>query len=261
MSIIKEKIKYAGSGMTINFGLSSNNSFLGYQQEIDNLTQVVSLDLVNPEIDVEERRFKSFNSSMLIPQLEFQFFSGTYQNNFLAAGFTLNNILYNASNILNSFFIMDFYNTYDVNTQIKIFTTYLTKIGIIPLYDINATNQLYYWYIPMWYLNAQTGSTITGYAKFTFYNAKTGTIALFYNNDNLAYTTPEKMYFKVEINIPNKTWKFTNPSFPLILAKQLYTSTQYNQRVNDTVTNFNNEAQNYPSGQTFNYLDGKYNTV
>ena len=258
MSIIREKIRYAGNSMNIKFNLSLDDKFLGYQQEIDNLTQVVSLDLVNPEIDVEERRFKSFNSLMLTPQLEFQFFSGTYQNSFLAAGFSPANIAEQASNILNSFFIMDFYDTYDVNTQIKIFTIYLTKIGNSPLYDIDVSNQLYYWYIPVWYLKAQTGSTVTGYAKFTFYNAKSGTTALFYNNDNLACTTPEKMYFKAEINIVNKTWKFTNPSFPLILAKQLYTSTQYNQRVNDTITNFNNEVQNYPSGTSFNYLDGKY---
>ena len=63
MSIIKETIRLVPiniTGLTTNikFGLSSDDGFLGYQQEIDNLTQVVSLDIVNPEVDVEERKVK-----------------------------------------------------------------------------------------------------------------------------------------------------------------------------------------------------------
>jgi len=70
MSIIREKIRYIpvfGTGHTINinFGLSAEDGFLGYQQEIDNLTQVVGVDLVNPELDVEERRFKSLNIKII----------------------------------------------------------------------------------------------------------------------------------------------------------------------------------------------------
>lgn len=262
MSIIRENIKYLGSGMTLNFTLSSNDSFLGYQQEIDNLTQVVSVDLVNPEVDVEERKFKSLNSFFLAPNLQFQFFNIIFQSNFLAAGFSAEDIATQSSNILNSFFILDFYDTYDVYTQTKIFTTYLTKIGKTPTYIVSGypfgISQLYYWYIPVWYINAQTGSTVNGYVKFSFYNAIDGKIALFYNNANAALTTPEKMYFKAELNLVSKTWKFMTTS---ILAKQLTTSQQYNDRVNATVANFNNEEQNYPSGNTFNYIDGRYDTI
>ena len=171
MPIIKEKIKYLGDSMNIKFNLGSDDNFLGYQQEIDNLTQVVSLDLVNPEIDVEERRFESHNPTEIATQLQFQFFNVIFQPSFYAAGFSNNDITSQSSNMLNSFFILDFYDTYDVNTQTKIFTTYLTKISVTPdytapEYNITKTNQLYYWYIPIWYLNTQTGSTATGYVKF-----------------------------------------------------------------------------------------------
>jgi hypothetical protein len=274
MSIIKEKIKYLGADMNLKFNLGSNDGFLGYQQEIDNLTQVVSLDLVNPELDVEERKFKYIpNIGPLTLQFNFHLPPGNnFLSTFLVVGFNGNEITGNSSNILNSFFIMDFYDTFDVNTQVKIFTTYLTKLismdaygnkTYIPTYTINAgvPNQLYYWYIPVWYINANlTGTTITGYTKFSFYNAKSGTTALFYNYDNESLSTPEKMYFKTELNLLNKTWKIlTPPSHAnVVIANQLWTSPEYNQKVNDTITNFNNEQQNYPSGSTFVYIDGKY---
>ena len=172
----------------------------------------------------------------------------------------------------NSFFILDFYDTFDTYTQTKIFTTYLTKLigndaygnrTYTPVYVINSgvTNQLYYWYVPISFLNAQTGTTVTGYTKFTFYNAISGKTAVFYKLDNINLTTAEQMYFKSVIDLTGMTWRIITPSFPNVIAQQLWTSPDYNQKVDDTITNFNNEAQNYPSGNSFNYLTGTYNTI
>ena len=45
MPIIREKIRFFNAtGITLNFGISSNDGFLGYQEEIDNLTQTASDD-------------------------------------------------------------------------------------------------------------------------------------------------------------------------------------------------------------------------
>jgi hypothetical protein len=271
MPIIKETIKYVGDTMNIRFGLSSEDGFLGLQQEIDNLTEVVSSDLVNPSIDVEERKFK-YLPGISPTVLAFQFYSpiaNDYLSTFLYQGFTGDEIISNSSNLENSFFIMDFYDSFDVGTQVKIFSTYLTKvIGNNPdgsrnytsIYTIGGTipNQLYYWYVPISYLTAISGSTITGYTKFGFYNAKSGTTVQFYNFDNQSLSTPEKMYFKSTLNVPNRTWNIISASAPNLVARQLWTSPAYNQKVNNTVQNFNNEVQDYPTGQTFNYIDGKY---
>jgi hypothetical protein len=273
MSIIKEQIKYLGKDMTINFNLGSNDDFLGYQEEIDNLTEFTSAELVNPDIDLEERKIKyASNIGPLTLTFQFHVTGNVFASTFYAAGFGTNDISGSTTNMQNSFFILDFYDTFDTYTQTKIFTTYLTKLigndaygnrTYTPVYVINSgvTNQLYYWYVPISFLNAQTGTTVTGYTKFTFYNAISGKTAVFYNLDNINLTTAEQMYFKSVIDLTGMTWRIITPSFPNVIAQQLWTSPDYNQKVDDTITNFNNEAQNYPSGNSFNYLTGTYNTI
>jgi len=256
MSIIRERIKLTGQDISgITFTLGSNDSFLGYQQEIDNLTQATMLDLVNPVVDVETRKFKMFGHTI---------FSFMFNNVplFTAAGFKPSEISGNSLNMLNSFFTLDFYDTYNPNTQVKIFTTYLTKIGIVPVYSLypNADNQLYYWYVPQSFVDIQTGTTTIGYVKLSFYNAKSGRTTIFYNQVNAALLTPEKMYFKAELNVVNKTWKFLNLVSDKVDARSMTTSAAYSQRIENTYGKYDNTKQLYPSGSTYNYKTNKYIT-
>ena len=279
MSIIKQQFKYlivptgttkiiiSGQTITgftgianIKFDLSSGDGFLGYQQEIDNLTQGVSVDLINPDVDVEERRFKYVFHSPAV-QFNFGFGSPVPVVSFLSAGFTYPELLQKQLNALNSFFIFELYDKYDVSTQVKILTTYITKIGTTPQYTLDPTNQLYYLYVPMPYINAQSGSTVTGYTKISFYNAKTGKVILFYNPTYALNTTPLFMFFPTKLNIIAKTWEFLPASTATFNGWEIYQNPAYVTKVNDTVKNFNNEAQDYPSGSTFVYSDGKYTAV
>ena len=216
MPIIKEVIKSNGNDTTIKFGLGINNRLSGYQQEIDELTEETKDDLINPIIDNEVRRFSFIPNSVKI--LNFFFGSSSPQSKFTHAGFTNDEIDESNNNLLNSFFIMDFYDKYDPYTQSKVFTIYNTQVlegntsvgRQIPSYTINDDNlnQFYHWFIPKSYLDAQTGSTVTGYTKFSFYNAKLGLLHLFYNKLNDTLATPEKMYFKTKLNLNNMTWEF-----------------------------------------------------
>lgn len=269
MSIIKEIVKQSNSsGATFNFKLSisNNNKFTGYQQEIDNLTQYTSTDLVNSVVDGETRKFGYANQSPLV--IKFDFFSilvgtGAYSSTFSSPPspvfnigsnmFTTDEITSNSDNFLNSFFMLDFYDSYDINNQTKIFRTYLTKKGTEPVYNIDVNNQLYYWYVPISYL---TGTTRIGYVKFSFYNAKYGTTALFYNKDNESLLTPERLYFKAELNILNKTWYFISP-YSSITAKEFSNNPLYVNRVNATYSNYNVTQQTYPTGNTLTYSSGK----
>src|ERR1035437_3649942 len=256
MSIIKEKIRFDGRNMNFKFSLGSNDNFIGFQQEIDSLMQSTTNDLINPAVDAEERRFKLNPIPSNTITLQFKF-SNLSLINFIAAGFTQNEIDQNDTNLLNSYFILDFYNTYDINTQTKIFTTYLTKLSKFPIYSISTNNQLYYLYVPISYINGQTGTIVTGYTKFSFFNAKNGTTTLFYNENNESFTTPEKLFFKTELNLINNTWKFITPSYPIIDVKEIINNALYIKRINDTYDNFDNLQQTYPSGNTFTQLNGK----
>jgi hypothetical protein len=267
MSIIREQIKYLGVPVNLKFDLSSSDNFLGYQQEIDNLTQNTGDDLINPAVDLEERRFK-YASALFPTVLKFNFTQNgtTYGNSFINAGFTQLEINSISPNVQNSFFIFEYYDTYDINTQTKILTTYNTKVvtatNKIPSYTFNSTNQVYCLYVPLDYItkNVDLGITgITGYTKISFYNAKSGRIALF---NNLAYTglsTSLSMFFPTYLNFTNRTWKLILPSTNYtVTAKQLWLSQAYINKVNDTFTNFTDEAQDYPTGSVFNYVNGKY---
>ena len=280
MSIIREKIRFnnsligltggttgfTGTTMNLRISLSSTNNLIEYQEEIDRLTQFTTLDLVNPVTDGEERRFKLNPNPNANITLVFQFYSGSYSKSFLAAGFTANEIANTSENLLNSFFILDFYDTFDINSQTKIFTTYLTKI-LVPVggiyysqYTIGAANnnQFYRWYVPLSYIEAQTGSTVIGYVKLSFFNAKTGNVTTFYNADNVSLTTPEYMFFKTQLDLTGMTWKFMTTSYPTISANQIVNNPLFTDKVNNTVANKDDLQQNPPSGNTFNYQTGKY---
>ncbi len=271
MSIIKTQIKlepvsYSGttSGMTvinshinIKIPFDITNNFLGLQQEIDAQTQFATNRLINPARDEEKFRYKATNTPTT-PILSFWFFNGTYVNTFIGAGFISNEFQKNSDNFANSFFVLDLYDTYDIFTQSKISTTYLTKLGnTIPRYNISAnTNQFYYLHIPMSYIETQTGETSICYAKFMFYNAKIGKIVTFYNRDNLTATDSNRIHFEIELNHKTKTWKFITPNYPNILAYEI-TNDKYVNKVNATVDNIIIQQPTLPTGNTFNYSGSK----
>jgi len=268
MYVKKERIKFNGDDMNLKISIGSNLEQVGQQQSINDLAKSTGESLINPIIDGEVRRFRYSVEDGGIT-MKFYFYLINYQNAFETAGFTTNEIMTGDLNVLNSFFIMDFYDTFDTYTQTKFFTTYLTKIGTLPNYLIDYSsdydfNQLYYWNIPLSYLNKYTGDTITGYVKFSFFNSKTGKISLFYNKDNdddiVIRKTPEKMYFKTVLDLVNQTWLIDTPSFNNnyeMLAYELLPSTYVN-RVNNTMNSFENKQQIYPSGNTFISKFGNY---
>lgn len=279
MSIIRKTIKLnpysvsgitASSGTTIRFSLDSGDVFTGYQQEIDNLTSFTTTDLINPATDAEKRRFKHFTNANTL--IQFQFYNsgaGTFSPLLTNNGFTSSELAGPTTNVLNSFFILDFYDSFDVYNQNKIFSTYLTKIvsntSVIPSYTINPTvnNQFFRWYIPVSYIDSFTGNTAIGYTKFSFYNAKTGKIVVFGNFDNYGLGTPQRLYFQTELNFVNKTWRIITPSYPTIRAKEIpsIVNTLFVDKINNTFDNFDNLKQNYPTGTTFNYVDATYLTT
>jgi hypothetical protein len=251
MSIIKNDIKLNGNDLNIKFRLDISDELFDYQQNINNTIYNTSNSLINPITDVECRRFANN-----IPVTIGFMFSG--QTTFFDAG-------YSNSEISNSFFIVDYYDTFNVNNQTRLFRTYLTKINYnttlgLPIYliDNSTKNQLHTWYVPESYISSISGDTITGYTKFSFYSAKTGKISSFYNNDYVSSTTMEKFFFKTELNIINRTWKIITPSFPSIIAVEITGNDQYTNRLNNTIDSITKNKQAYPLNHLFDYRTREY---
>jgi hypothetical protein len=121
---------------------------------------------------------------------------------------------------------------------------------------------MYYYYVPVSYIdsNINLGYTgVTGYTKISFYNAKSGEVVLFYNDENINFSTALKMYFPTKLDLINKTWAIESQVYP-ISATQLWAGA-YNNKIKDTFTNFVAEEQAYPNGTAFNFLTGKYEII
>ena len=267
MSIKKEKILFNGLDMNLKIQLNSNERFNGIQQEIDSFTKIKSEQQINNITDGEVKRFSLGTSNQKISF----YFSGDsfFQTSFITAGFTSDEINALNNKFTNSFFILDFFDSFSTTEQTKIFSTYLTKLDSnnqnnnpqISVYELNNKFQWYYLNIPNNYID-NFNDYITGYSRFSFYNAKIGKILVFNNYDNNSFTTPEKMYVKTKINLNTKEWYFLNSSDNSILTNviltQLSGSEQYVNRYNETFDNFDNLQQTYPTGLTFNYSGGTY---
>jgi hypothetical protein len=267
MSVIKERILFNNQDINLKIDLGVDNSVYGYQQGIDEQTEQTKEDLVNPVIDYEVQRFSFKANQVRIPNF---YFDNVVPADFTEAGFTTSEIEDFDDVLLNSFFIWEYYDSFDPYTQTKIFTIYNTQVlegstsgGVaIPAYVLNNDNlnQFYHWYVPKSYLDLQTGTTVTGYVRFSFYNAKTGQIHLFYNRlkeiDGIG--NPERQYFDAVLDLVEMTWEFPDAAtFGVIPAYEYPRTSAYVNRVNETFNNFENLQQQAPEG-AFDPADGTY---
>ena len=257
--------------MNITFPISGTEEYLGYQQEIDNFTQIKSAESINNVTDHEVVRYEIEPSDNRIITFNFFYSNQSWKPEYTTAGFTEKEVSGGSLNYLNSFYILDFFDTIKSTNQTKLFTTYLTKLNKNNVvnendrdrinnndseYRFNENFQLSYLNLPNWH------DSNIAYLRISFYNAKTGIISVFYNNDNQYYTTSQKMYFTIVFDKINWTYQInTNSntgSNPKIIATELVESTDYLERYNKTFDNLDNLDQNYPDGNTFNINDGKY---
>lgn len=272
MQIIKEKLRFTGNDLNIKIPISGNLDQLGYQQEIDNFVLEETTGSINAVTDVEVKRVPHYFTTT--PRvLNFGFYDEgdtAWYSYFTAAGFTAEEIIDRSNNYLNSFFILDFFDTNSEINQTKIFSSYLTNLtstNTIPaysVYNLIEENQFYDLNVPMDFFNA-SATTYTGYIRFSFYNAKTGRVSVFYNKDYEGSVGDQRMYFQTEINLINKTWQIITPSIGVdgtMYARELEftTNAEYLERYNDTFADFENQQQNYPTGNVF-IDDGTYTTI
>jgi hypothetical protein len=245
----KEKILLTGNDLNIQLPIQQSNDFLGYQQEIDGYVDEQVRLAVNPPTDKEVSKYKYIKLTQ--PILSFIFSHGQRTS----TGFiNLKDDAYN-----NSFFILDVYDSPKIGEQVKIFTTYLTKLNGVGVdddnraeYNLISGNEFYSLNVPIYYTS---NNDITyAYGKFSFYNARTGKLNIFYdsNKEDQLINSSDGMFFEMIFANSNnsKVWAFTTPYSPNITAKELINNDAYIERMDNTFDNFDNLEENYPEGNT-----------
>lgn len=253
---IKKKIKPTGNDLNIQIPLSNESEFSGYQQEINDYVNIQTTNSINDATDGEVFKFINKNDGK---KIVFRFYESSFTND---------DISKENLNYLNSFYILDFFDSYSPNNQTKIFSTHLTNFNknSFTLYEFSPSFQIYNLYIPIGYLDknkiTDDGKYI-GYCRFSFFNGKTGNVQIFYNKDNESKSTPEKIHVKTEFDLINRTWRFISESIingSRLKLQELTDSQEYIERINNTVEKYDNLQQNYPSDNTFNFETGEYFT-
>lgn len=272
--MLKKTIKYNENDMFINFPLERSGEFLGYQQEIDSYTQIKSSESINDVTDGEVIRFKKASNNLSLNAYFWYSLGNNYLNEYKAIGITYSDSQYSNPNYLNSFYILDFYDSYKPYEQKKIFTTYLTKLGNnnyqkysrygnvnikdknVSAYYIKEDSQIFY-ITPPAYFFSSSGDNPVMYLRLSFYNASNGELISFVNSNYGSNPyDPYTAYFLIHFNLKNGTWYYGGNEN--IVAYQNIKSEDYNNKMNNTFDNFDNLKQNYPDGNVFDYKTRNY---
>jgi hypothetical protein len=273
-----KQIKRTGKNIKLKISLGGGNSTLGQTSDIQNFVQEEEEKTINPVIDVETLRFNLHNS-YINSGISLSFYSGgTYSASYLNAGFTQKEIQNYSDSLRNSFFIFDYYNSYEPTLRSRIFRGYYTKFdvfeknfaadGVVLFKD---TTQLKYLNIPKNHINAFSSNHITLYLSILFYNAKTGRITPFYNGDyfnagQFTTTSAERMFFKVVVDRINKVWYIDTPStiggVKIVKARELSIdgNREYAKRITESIGKIEQHQQQYPEDEFFDYLTQTYVT-
>lgn len=244
MEIIRNKIRLTNSDTNIKLTLKNVNDSLGYDQDVNNLiTSETNLNVNQPN-DNDLKLYTLESGTMFT----FNFFGTAYTTSFLNIGFESGDT-YNALG-KKSFFIADTYTSSDIANQEKICQNYINGIkSLTSTYNVvnnklGGYREFYHWYISDNYF---TRNTLTAYTKFSFFNAKTGGINIFYNKDNELLTSELKLYVPTIFNFETKTFRFDKTAINLYEL----VNTSYQEKIQRSLNTFGNKSPNLPSGTTF----------
>jgi hypothetical protein len=255
MQLIKETTRFTGRDIKLKIPLGSTNNLNGLQQSINDYIERETGLSINPVTDGETFKYLAENEK----DFDFEFKSGaSYSSLYTFAGFTQSQVDNKDDVLLNSFFIMQIYDSIESENQILLHNSYYNGYDFTDRaeFTLPTTDEFMNLYIPEWFITENTGSTITIYAKFLFYNAKTGKLEIFFNKDKSAITTEDKMYHTLTIITLDKEYLYPVGT---VNSREL-DNAAYTEKVNESLDSFDKEAPVFPEGEQFNN-DGTYTEV
>jgi hypothetical protein len=239
----------------IVYNNKNNNIILPFQNDFD---FIPSEDFISEENlandDFIDSDITKYTLSTNV-KFTFMFFNNIYQSNFVNAGFTLNEINLSNKTYRYSYILIQFYDSFDSKNQNLIHTGYIPIYLFIDktasVFDIKPSIKYYEFnniYIPN---NIQVINNQTLFVKFSFFNAKTGKLLVFFNQ-TITNNTEEKLYFKTNINKTNNTYSFNNQN---IIAYQ-FLNEEFINRINER-NKTENKSPLFTQGDLFN-INGEY---
>lgn len=258
MRLIKEKVRFRGNDIQLKLNLTSNSNLNGLQESINDFIENETGLSINPVNDIDTFRY----ISLLTTNYDFQFFSGgSYSTSYEFAGFTTGETATREEVISRSFFLMQVYDVPQTENQVLLHSGYFNGFSFLSNeLEGNPTNAEYLLtsdteftnlYISNKFIESLSGITTTLYARMYFYNAKTGKLQLFYNEDNDPPETDEDIYVEILLNPNTKKYGLTNSVF------KEFNNQDYINKINDTLDSFDNQKPTFPTGNTF-LNTGKY---
>lgn len=244
----------------LKYNLLNNNQINNIILPLKNNIDFLGSNTFLTEEDLEETDFIDFEISKYIlnnnVNFNFRFFNeSNYQNNFISAGFTLDEINLSNKKYRYSYILIQLYNTFDSKNQRLLHTGYI-PIYLFPdktqsIFNIDINNR-YYEFNNIYINNMNDLMNIDQlYCKFSFFSAKTGKLSLFYNN-TINNNTEERIYFKININKENKTYSFNNSN---IIAYQ-FLNEEFINKINER-NKTENKLPLYTEGDIFD-INGEY---
>jgi hypothetical protein len=243
---------------TVNIPVELRWDYLGLDDALDEYEGDVIEEVIGVGRDFEVSRFSHAPSSGETKSTEinyeFYFYSGgslsntnNWSNNYIAEGFTPQEIFYYSNSFSNSFFKLDFYDTLDEKRQTNYITIILpTQQGLTmtalmnrttvsikkPKYVLDFVGDKEGFFI-YWLKKRNFLDISTFYMTAKFFNAKTGQFTKMMNNNNQTFIFDNAKYFyytvkldyekqtyqvfndngqRMGVDIPIKWFQYVNPS-------------------------------------------------
>lgn len=244
LNLNKFMIRLTGNDYNIPVTLSSKNGFNGLTDGLNNFIEENTGLSINPAEDSEIVRY---NTTQTV-NYYFQFYdSGTtsYALSLTNAGFTADDIYTNF--ISKSYYTVQIYNSIKSESQkllhIGFYNGYSFANTLSSTYTLTTDREFNSYYIKNIDITDLTGNTV--YLKFSFFNAKTGKLQLFYNQLKSSDQTENIFYFDATINIANNTINAGNN-----LNIREYINFDYVNQINKNINVTPQERPSYPTGGT-----------
>jgi hypothetical protein len=188
--MLKQKLTRSDENISLNIPISSENHIYN-----DNFKLDFSEVKTNENINNENNIFKNIvNYKITLNFAE----SGFYYPNFLNAGYVEDDVIMKRENFRYSSIVICYFDKMELGNQALLHVSYvplyLFNNLLIPEFNSDLTKEYNYYYI-----NKIFGSNKSIYARFFFFNAKTGKTFGFVNN-KFDKKNDERLYYEMYIN-------------------------------------------------------------